>query len=254
MCTAASDIQWFKVSTRACNDDSFFFCVQEGVSYLMTFEGIGSLSAGVSDATTLRITSQQFYCVLLDSTAVPACFTAPVRNVWELQKRFGASPSWRRNVFWSRFSDPGTLWGPARADVEWLMNTEPGLLRRDQTAGRKLGSTFHLPTLQPWGTCYIVRALRWCPLSVQSKCEQCIMSLLGPLHQITFIFLFVYLKKLWGFHWTCFSLSFCFHVAFYFYFYFVFTIHATFCFWCGIFFFLRNDHTTCSAETVPWQS
>lgn len=164
MCTAALDIQWFKVSTRACDDDSFFFCVRERVraSYLMTFESIGSLLIGVSDAMMLRIISQQFYCVLLDSTA----FYCSRQERLRATERFGASPSWKWNVFWSRFSDPGTLRGPARADVEWLMNTEPGLLRRDQTAGRKLGSTFHLHMLQPWGTCYIVWDLRRCPLSV----------------------------------------------------------------------------------------
>lgn len=47
-----------------------------------------------------------------------------------------------------------------------------------------------------------------------SKCELCIMFLLGPLHHATFVFLFVYLKMLWGFHWTCLYLSFCLHVAF----------------------------------------
>lgn len=65
------------------------------------------------------------------------CLIPPLAHVFyhSRQERLG-SERWEWNVFWSRFSDPGTLRGPARADVEWLMNTEAGRLRRDKTAGR----------------------------------------------------------------------------------------------------------------------
>lgn len=60
-------------------------------------------------------------------------------------------------------------------------------------------------------------------------------------HFMMLHFVFVYLKMLWEFHWTCFSLYFCFHIAFFLIFFF-YTIHATFLFDVEYFFFLITLH------------
>lgn len=76
------------------------------------------------------------------------------------------------------------------------MNTEPGLQadggERDQTAGEeKLGSTFHLHLMA--ATTDTLHCLSMPPLSVrlyhQANVNMCVMTLLGPLHHATFVFL-----------------------------------------------------------------
>lgn len=92
VCTAAGDIQWFKVSTIARNSDCYFLCTRERVrvSYLMTFESIGSLLMGFVMPLMPRIISQQFYCVLLGSTAGPHVLllltgtSESYREIWSL--------------------------------------------------------------------------------------------------------------------------------------------------------------------------
>lgn len=163
----------------------------------MTCESIGCLLVEVCDAEDHQC-SAWFH-------RRPTCFTAPVRNVWELQKGLKPlhPPSWTWNAFviklkWSwDFRRSSVCWY-----VEWLMN-----MRRDQTAGERkhIPPPHDVPRFGTWDVCE------------QNKCEQCILPLLGPLQHTAFLFLCVYLKMLWEFHWTWFSLSLCFHVAFYFY-------------------------------------
>lgn len=68
---------------------------------------------------------------------------------------------------------------------------------------------------------------------------------IGPTPSRYICFSFVYLKKLWELHWTCFSLSFCFHVAFS---SFLFTVHASV--WFGVEYFVWSHHMQC--WNGPW--
>lgn len=141
VCETAVDIQWSEVSTRARHIDCLFMCTRWSETELFNDFWRQRLFA---DGETLRISS--LLLVLKKKKNIVLCLIPPLAHVFycsrqerEAQRRFEASRSWKWNVFWSRFSDLGTvsfLQRPACADVWWLMTAEPSLLRRDQTASK----------------------------------------------------------------------------------------------------------------------
>lgn len=102
----------------------------------------------------LTIISQQFYCVLFDSTAGPCVLLLPT----------GASESYRKVRSGMCFDRALVILGLYEVqrvcvsvcwcgviDEHWAQRAEE---RPD--SWQELGSTFHLHMMQPWGTCYIV--------------------------------------------------------------------------------------------------
>lgn len=97
----------------------------------------------------------------------------------------------------------------------------------------KLGNTFHLHMRDMLHCLEPEMILLWVyGFTTTSKANVNMCIILYWVHFITLhLVFFVYLKMLWEFHWTCFSLSFCFHVAL-----FLKKLHAMYCFWCEIYF------------------
>jgi len=159
---------FLKLAQRVHNNNCFCFVLFNGVWKNWLLIDGGSV-----------VISRQFYCAVFNSIAGPCVLLLPTGT----SERFEALRSLKRNVFWSRFSDPGDfLRGLACADVEWLMNTE---------TWRKLGSTFHLHAMPPWWTCYTV----WGPYMMPWKQMWTTRSVLFWVHFIVLDLLFsVYLK------------------------------------------------------------
>lgn len=117
-------------------------------------------------------------------------FMAPDRNIWELQEDCEASRSWKRNVFWSW----DFLWGSTVCwrgviDEHWAGPT--GWWGRERPGGwwKKARNHLHLMA----ATTDTLHCLSMPPLSVrlyhEANVNMCVMTLLGPLHHATFIYL-----------------------------------------------------------------
>lgn len=195
----------------------------------------------------LRVVSQRSYCVLLDSTAGP-----PVSwNVWELQKDPKPVRPGRGMCFDHAFAILGLYEVqpvPMRSDW-WTLSPACWGESRRLARARKHIPPPHDADMRDMLHCLGPEMLPLNCGALPQRAKQmwtvhCVF--IGSTSSRYVCFSFVYLKMLWEFHWTWFSLSFCFPVAFF------LTIHATF--WFGVDFFFCPDHTTCSAEMVPLQS
>lgn len=199
VCTAALDIQWHKGSTRACNSE-FCFCVQERVrvSYLKTSEGVCDadrflLFCLIPLLAHIFYHSRQECLGSVDGSGMCFDHALVILGLYEGQLVLMWSDWWMLRP---------ACWEETRRLAEARKHIPPPHDAAMRDMLHRLG-----PEMMPF---------ECIALPQRAKCEQCITSLMGPLHHATF----VYLNMLWEFHWTCFSLSSCFHVAFFFFFFF----------------------------------
>lgn len=172
----------------------------------MTFERIGSLSTGLCDAEdyqpTVLLCSARFQHWPHDFYRFLTGTSKSYRKIWSL------SILEVECIFDHALVILGRLWGPARADVEWLIEhwAWPAVKRPDGwQMQRKHIPPPHDADMRDMLHCVGPERRRPSSVKLYHQCEQRSMSLLGPLHA-TFVLLLVYLKMLWGFHWTCSSL------------------------------------------------
>lgn len=164
-------------------------CFQDGESYLAAIERIGFFSPGdICDRVALII-NLKFIGPCFNSTAsLPVFYCSWLESV-----RFEASL--KQNV-WSRFSDPRTTFFFVLFFMKSSM-CRRGVMDEHWDGCQRLGRTFHLPAMWPWCLGNLNDARYY---SVFFRSGRWILTV----RHTTLIF--VYLKNLWDFHWTCFSL------------------------------------------------